>query len=81
MAGESMGLVGESGCGKTSLGRAVVGLAPVTSGQVEFKGRSLVGLNSQQAFERAKMVQLIFQDPYSSLHPRKTVRGPGGRRL
>ena len=72
--GESMGLVGESGCGKTSLGRAVVGLAPVTSGQVEFKGRSLVGLNSQQAFERAKMVQLIFQDPYSSLHPRKTVR-------
>jgi oligopeptide/dipeptide ABC transporter ATP-binding protein len=74
MPGESMGLVGESGCGKTSLGRAVVGLAPVTSGRIEFKGRSLVGLNPQESFERAKKVQLIFQDPYSSLHPRKTVR-------
>jgi len=72
--GESVGLVGESGCGKTSLGRAVVGLSPVTFGQVAFRGRSLVGLSGQQAYERAKLVQLIFQDPYSSLHPRKTVR-------
>jgi oligopeptide/dipeptide ABC transporter ATP-binding protein len=72
--GESVGLVGESGCGKTSLVRAVVGLSPVTSGQVAFKGQSLVGLTGQASFERAKRVQLIFQDPYASLHPRKTVR-------
>lgn len=72
--GESVGLVGESGCGKTSLGKALVGLAPVTSGQIEFKNQSIVGLTGQDAHERAKMVQLIFQDPYSSLHPRKTVR-------
>lgn len=72
--GETVGLVGESGCGKTSLGRAVVGLAPVTSGRIVFKDKSLVGLTGHEAHERAKMVQLIFQDPYSSLHPRKTVR-------
>ena len=72
--GESVGLVGESGCGKTSLGRAVVGLSPVTEGTIEFKGRSIVDLKGHDTFERAKMVQLIFQDPYSSLHPRKTVR-------
>lgn len=73
MKGEVFGLVGESGCGKTSLGRAVVGLAPVTSGEIRLHGQNLVGLNAQEAHERAKMVQLIFQDPYSSLHPRKTV--------
>lgn len=71
--GEVFGLVGESGCGKTSLGRAVVGLAPITSGEIDFDGKSLVGLNPQESTERARRVQLIFQDPYSSLHPRKTV--------
>ncbi len=71
--GEVFGLVGESGCGKTSLGRAVVGLAPVTSGSITFQGQSVVDLNLQASHERAKKIQLIFQDPYSSLHPRKTV--------
>ena len=72
--GEVFGLVGESGCGKTTLGRAVVGLAPVLSGEIRYAGESLVGLTGRAATERARRVQLIFQDPYASLHPRKTVR-------
>jgi len=71
--GDVFGLVGESGCGKTTLGRAVVGLAPVTEGEIEFNGKSIVGLTGREAHHRARQVQLIFQDPYSSLHPRKTV--------
>lgn len=67
------GLVGESGCGKTTLGRAVVGLAPVTAGEILFDGKSLLGLTGREAHERARRIQLIFQDPYASLHPRKTV--------
>jgi peptide/nickel transport system ATP-binding protein len=72
--GEVFGLVGESGCGKTTLGRAVVGLAPVLGGDIRYAGESLVGLTGRAAKERARRVQLIFQDPYASLHPRKTVR-------
>jgi ABC-type oligopeptide transport system ATPase subunit len=71
--GDVFGLVGESGCGKTTLGRAVVGLAPVTAGDIHFNGRNIVGLSGREAYERARHIQLIFQDPYSSLHPRKTV--------
>lgn len=72
--GEVFGLVGESGCGKTTLGRAVVGLAPILNGEIRFAGQSIVGLTGRAAKERARCIQLIFQDPYSSLHPRKTVR-------
>jgi oligopeptide/dipeptide ABC transporter ATP-binding protein len=72
--GEVFGLVGESGCGKTTLGRAVVGLAPVLGGDIRYAGESLVGLTGRAAKERARRIQLIFQDPYASLHPRKTVR-------
>ncbi len=71
--GDVFGLVGESGCGKTTLGRAVVGLAPITQGEIEFNGKSIVGLTGREAHRRARQVQLIFQDPYSSLHPRKTA--------
>ncbi len=71
--GDVFGLVGESGCGKTTLGRSVVGLAPVTSGDIYFNGKRIVGLTGREAYERARHIQLIFQDPYSSLHPRKTV--------
>jgi len=71
--GDVFGLVGESGCGKTTLGRAVVGLAPVTNGEIFFIDQNIVGLSGRAAHERASNIQLIFQDPYSSLHPRKTV--------
>ncbi|KGM43392.1 hypothetical protein JY97_07600 [Alkalispirochaeta odontotermitis] len=71
--GDVFGLVGESGCGKTTLGRAVVGLAPITDGEIYFNDQCIVGLSGRAAYERARHIQLIFQDPYSSLHPRKTV--------
>jgi len=80
-AGESFGLVGESGCGKTTLGRALVGLVPITAGSIHFKGRDQRRMTADEHRERALKIQLIFQDPYGALHPRKPVRDLVGEGL
>jgi oligopeptide/dipeptide ABC transporter ATP-binding protein len=79
--GEIFGLVGESGCGKTTLGRTLVGLAPVTEGSIRFKGHDLAQGDPKGGTRRALKIQLIFQDPYASLHPRKQVRDLVGEGL
>ena len=72
--GETLGLVGESGCGKSTLGRTILNLIPATEGQVLYKGKEIQGLSNKQMWEYRKSMQLIFQNPYSSLNPRMTVR-------
>jgi peptide/nickel transport system ATP-binding protein len=71
--GETLGIVGESGCGKSTLGRTVIRLIEPTDGDVIFGGRNLAKLSSRELTKARKDMQIIFQDPFSSLNPRRTV--------
>ena len=72
--GETLGVVGESGCGKSTLGRVIQHLLDATDGRIIFKGRDVTHLSKKETREYMKEVQMIFQDPYSSLNPRMTVK-------
>ena len=72
-AGETLGLVGESGTGTTTLGRAVLGLAPIVSGTVRYDGKVISGLGARERRALSSDIQVVFQDPYTSLNPAMTV--------
>ncbi len=71
--GEAFGLVGESGCGKTTLGKIIVNLYSPTSGKIFFEGKELTALKEEQRRSYCKDIQMIFQDPYASLNPKMTI--------
>lgn len=73
-AGETLAVVGESGCGKSTLARTVMGLYPPTSGTVTYRGERIDNLSPKQMLPYRQRMQMIFQDPYASLNPRKSVR-------
>lgn len=71
--GETLGIVGESGSGKTTIGRAILGLAPISGGTLTYDGRDIAGLSTRERRELSREIQVVFQDPYSSLNPSITI--------
>lgn len=72
-ARKTLGVVGESGCGKSTLGRTILRLLEPTGGEIYFNGESLTSLSKAQMVQKRKDMQIIFQDPYSSINPRLSV--------
>ncbi|MFQ6124643.1 MAG: ABC transporter ATP-binding protein [Candidatus Heimdallarchaeota archaeon] len=79
--GKTFGLVGESGCGKTTLGRVILRLTPATAGKIFFEGRNILDIDKKAGRELCRFIQIVFQDPVASLHPRKVVNDIVGESL